>query len=326
MWNQIKQHPWAVGIAALIHLLLLAFFVVNVDWHREVGDTAEAVEAEMVGDPKRIAEIQKQMENPPPPTPEQLREEQRLEEERQKQIEEEQRLVAERQAEVEEEQRLQDEQRQAEQKQLEEEQRLADLKQQEDARLAEEKIKAEQAVQIEKERARKVEKEQQRQAEIKRQKEAEKKKQRQAEVKRKAQEKQKKIAEEKRRKEDERQLREAEMQAEAARFAGAMEAEEASISAARRSSQIKQWENSIKLRVRSKWLEPPGGASGECRVEVVQARTGTVLDVQVVPSPSCDSAMQKSVARAVRRADPLPRPKDPSIFDGRINFTFKPEQ
>ena len=116
------------------------------------------------------------------------------------------------------------------------------------------------------------------------------------------------------------------MQAEAERFAGAMEAEEAAISAAKRTSMIKQWEHSIKLRVRSKWLEPPGGASGECKVEVVQARTGTVLDVQVVPSPSCDPAMQESVAKAVRRANPLPRPKDPSIFDGRINFTFKPEQ
>ena len=326
MWNQIKQHPWAVAIAALIHLLLLAFFVVNVDWHREVGETAEAVEAEMIGDPQRIAEIQKQMENPPPPTPEQLREERRLEEERQKQIEEEQRLEAERQAQIEEEQRLQEEQRQAEQKQLEEEQRLADIKQQEEVRLAEEKEKAEQAALAEKEREREVEKEQQRQAEIKRQKEVEEEKQRQAEIKRKEEQKQKRIAEEKRRKEEKSKLREAEMQAEADRLAGAMEAEEASISAAKRSSMIKKWENSIKLRVRSKWLEPPGGASGECRVEVVQARTGTVLDVQVVPSPSCDSAMQESVARAVRRADPLPRPKDPSIFDGRINFTFKPEQ
>ena len=116
------------------------------------------------------------------------------------------------------------------------------------------------------------------------------------------------------------------MQAEAERLAGAMEAEEAAISSAKRSSLIKQWENSIKLRVRSKWLEPPGGASGECKVEVLQARTGTVLDVQVVPSASCDSAMQESVARAVRRADPLPRPKDPSIFDGKINFTFAPPE
>jgi len=319
MWNQIKQRPWAVAIAALIHLLLLAFFVVGVDWHHEVGETAEAVEAEMIGDPQRIAEIQKQMENPPPSTPEQLREEQRLEEERQAQIAKQQ--------------RLQEEQRQAEQKQLEEEQRLADIKQQEEVRLAEEKIKAEQAALAEKERKRQAEvkrkeeaeKEKQHQAELKR-KEQEKQKQRQAELKRKEQEKQKKIAEEKRRKEEEQQLREAEKQAEAARLAGAMEAEEAAISAAKRSSMIKQWENAIKLRVRSKWLEPPGGASGECRVAVIQARTGTVLDVQVIPSPSCDSAMQKSVARAVRRADPLPRPKDPSIFDGRIDFIFKPER
>jgi uncharacterized membrane protein YdfJ with MMPL/SSD domain len=66
MWHQIIHHPWAVAIAALIHLLLLAFFVINVDWHREVSDTAIAVEAEMVGDPKRIAEIQKQMQHSPP--------------------------------------------------------------------------------------------------------------------------------------------------------------------------------------------------------------------------------------------------------------------
>ena len=104
-----------------------------------------------------------------------------------------------------------------------------------------------------------------------------------------------------------------------------MEAEEAAISAAKRNRMIKQWENAIKLRV-SRWLEPPDGASWECKVKVMQARTGMVLDVQVVPSPSCDPAMQASVARAVRRADPLPRPKDPGIFDSRINFTFSPEQ
>jgi colicin import membrane protein len=331
MWQQIKQHPWAVAIAALIHLLLLAFFVVTVDWHREISETAGAIEADFVGDPERIAEIQKQMEMPPPPTQAQEEarrlEEEQEEEERQKQADEAQRIEEEQRLEEERKQLAegklkeeQEQQRLAELKQQEEEQRQADIKRKEEIRLAEEKEKAELA---EKKRQQEIEKEEQRQAEKKRQ-EAKKEQQRQAEIKRKEEQKQKKIAAEKQRKEEEQRLREAESQAEAKRLTGAMEAEEAAISSARRDRLIGQWKHAIKQRVGSKWLEPPGGASGECKVEVIQARTGTVLDVQVVPSASCDPAMQKSVAKAVKRADPLPRPKDPSIFEGEIIFTFDP--
>ena len=329
MWYQIKQHPWAVAVAAIIHLLLLAFFVLNVDWHREVKDAAAAIEAEMVGDPTRITEIQKQMKNPPPPTPEQLQEEQRLEEERQKQIEEQQRLDEERKKKIEDErlQEEQEQQRQTEQKQREEKQRLAEMKQQEEARIAAEIVKAEKADLAEKERQQKAEEERKRQAEIKRKEEqAEKEKQRQAEVKRKEAEKQKRIAEEKQRKEEERKLRDEEMQAEAELLAGAMEAEEARMASDQRARLIGQWKFKIQQRVATKWREPPDGISGECKVNVRQARTGTVLDVRVVPSPSCGAAMQKSVEKAVWDADPLPRPKDFSIFDGEINFTFTPPE
>jgi colicin import membrane protein len=192
--------------------------------------------------------------------------------------------------------------------------------------MLEEKKAAEQKMLEEKKRQQAIEQEKQRQAELKRKKEAEKEKQHQVELKRKKEAEQKRLSEEKHRKAEEKRLLQAEMQAESARLAGAMEAEEAAMSAARRGSMIKQWENAIRLRVRSKWLEPPGGASGKCKVEVTQARTGTVLDVYVVPSTSCNASMQDSVLRAVKRADPLPRPKDPSIFDSQIHFTFDPEQ
>ena len=81
----------------------------------------------------------------------------------------------------------------------------------------------------------------------------------------------------------------------------------------------------IKQKVQSRWLRPPGSAASfSCVVRVRQSPGGMVLKVDVQPSPSCDPDMQQSVERAVRKAEPLPKPKDSALFERNINFTFEP--
>ncbi len=69
MWELIRKHPRAVLVAAFIHLFLLAFFIVSVDWHRDVPAPAQPIKARAIIDPKEVAELKKQIE-PPPPEPE----------------------------------------------------------------------------------------------------------------------------------------------------------------------------------------------------------------------------------------------------------------
>jgi len=49
-----------------------------------------------------------------------------------------------------------------------------------------------------------------------------------------------------------------------------------------------------------------------------------VSEVTVTKS-SGNVAFDNSVIAAVRKSSPLPRPKDPSLFEREINFEFDPE-
>ena len=50
---------------------------------------------------------------------------------------------------------------------------------------------------------------------------------------------------------------------------------------------------------------------------------GDVIDVRL-QSCTGDTAFQRSVERAVRKAEPLPLAPNPDVYDREIYFTFKP--
>jgi colicin import membrane protein len=57
---------------------------------------------------------------------------------------------------------------------------------------------------------------------------------------------------------------------------------------------------------------------------VRQIPGGEVVEVRIVQS-SGNAAFDQSVERAVLKASPLPRPRDPSLFAQEIEFIFEPE-
>ncbi len=308
MWALIRQHPTAVLVALLIHLLLLAFFVVNFDWHRPTGGLPQPIEAVAVTDPSQVQALRQQMAHPPPPQPPEPQTappeppSPPAPEPRQEELARQQAAERQRQAEEERRKKLEAEQR----RKAEEERRK--------------KLEAEQRRKAEEERRKKLEAEQRRKAEEERRKKLEAEKRRKAEAERKRREaaRRKRLAEERRR-------RAAEQKAEQERLAQMMASEEAALAAAALQRERNRYIAAIKRRVQSNWLRPPDTPTGNCRVLVTQAPNGTILDVKVEPSPSCNPAMRQSVEKAVWRSDPLPRPPSRQVYERQIRFVFEPQ-
>ena len=158
---------------------------------------------------------------------------------------------------------------------------------------------------------------------------------------RKAEEEAKKKAEQERiarekaeRAEKERQAREAKEKAEKARIAKEKADREArerelleQMQGERDASERQQVAAAIQAKVERNWLRPPGtGEQGlRCTVRVRLGSTGSVLLVNVVKS-SGNSAFDRSVEAAVRKADPLPMPRSERLLAQfrEIEFVFEP--
>jgi hypothetical protein len=65
----------------------------------------------------------------------------------------------------------------------------------------------------------------------------------------------------------------------------------------------------------------PGRGAITCRVEVLQNRTGEVLEVTPTHC-GADSRWRASLVSAVRGASPLPAPPDPRVFRRRVALEF----
>lgn len=185
-----------------------------------------------------------------------------------------------------------------------EQQRLAKVKQ-EQAEL-EKKREQEQKQLAELEYKRKVEQERQRQEEEKRQAEAERKA---AEAKRQA-------AEAKRR-EDERKKQLAEQLA----------AEERANAESAAQTEIDKYLALIRQKVTRNWLKPAGAPKGlACTVRVRTIPGGEVVGVTIIKG-SGNAIFDRSVESAVRKAAPLPLPRDPAVAARmrEIDFEFIPE-
>lgn len=74
------------------------------------------------------------------------------------------------------------------------------------------------------------------------------------------------------------------------------------------------------------WIRPPSARAGlECTLFVNQAAGGTVIDVKLGPCNG-DEAVRESITNAVYRASPLPAPRDPRVFERRLQIVFKPRE
>lgn len=91
--------------------------------------------------------------------------------------------------------------------------------------------------------------------------------------------------------------------------------------------EIDKYQVLIRQKVVRNWLKPAGSSKG--LVSTVKVRLipgGDVIDVKVIKS-SGNAIYDRSVERAVRKASPLPLPKDPAIaarmYDIEFNFALE---
>lgn len=296
-----KHLPLSIAIAVVVHvgafMLLALGYQVKQERESTPHKVINTVKAKVI-DEAELVENQRRRE-------EALR---RKELERQQQLAEQKRLEQQRLKQAEKEKRLQDE-LEAERKKA----RLAEQKAKKEKKRAEEARK-----QAELERKRLAE-EKRRVAE---QKKAEAK--RRAELKKKAEAK--RLAELKKRKEQEQaaidrqrlaslEQEEAELNAEAQRVLQARE----------RSRLIAEYQDAIRNKIERNWRKPLDyQADDQCRVLVLQSLGGVVNDV-VVENCTGNDEFRDSVEKAVWKADPLPEPPAPELFDREVLFTFSPK-
>lgn len=138
---------------------------------------------------------------------------------------------------------------------------------------------------------------------------AEEKKQKKAETKRKA------IEADRREKERKQQL------------VAQLEAEEQERFEILARGEINKFQALIRQKVTRNWLKPSGVRKGlACTVRVRTIPGGDVVGVTIIKS-SGNTIFDRSVERAVRKASPLPLPRDPAISARmrEIDFEFVPE-
>ena len=313
---RLKRHiPTSVILAVLFHVVAVILLIVGFQMSTKPRGPAPPEMSSVKASVIDMRELERR------------KEEQRRAEELKRQ----QALEAQRRAE-EEKRRLEDEKRRAEearrQAKLKQEQELK--RQQEERRRAEE-LKRQQA----QEAKRRKQEEKKRAAEAKRQAELKK------EQERKRQEEERRRAEEAKRqaelkKEQERKRREAERKAEQKRLAAILEEEAAALRAAEERQRQAAYNRKLKAltdryrdaisgKIQGLWRKPVNAPTGAyCYVYVRQTPGGYVQEVQVQKCTG-DEDFRRSVEAAVWKADPLPAPPDPAVFDREIRFKFYPE-
>jgi len=301
MSGLIRRNPLAVFLAILLHIAIVAFMLVGVDWlekPKKLASTVKIVNARVVDESKLQAELKK------------------LEDAKKK------KLDAEVAVRKEEEKRLADlkKRRDVEQK------RLADL---ERKRLETEKQQAKKLAELKK----KQEAERKKLEEMKNTRDlAEKvrkaKAQAAAERKKKADEARKKAEAEadKLRKaaakkaEAEKKRQAAIAKAEAEKAARQQELEER-LEAEQDATELDLLTRQIQTKVTQNWIRPPGTTGLKCTVRVRLGTSGSVLLVQVIIS-SGNGSFDRSVEAAVRKSEPLPMPRSPRLLAQFRELTF----
>ncbi|MDR2876611.1 MAG: cell envelope integrity protein TolA [Chromatiales bacterium] len=295
------EQPRALTYALLVHLGVLAVFVLSFEWttvvRPEPPSSEPIVQAALVNEADVQREVQKLKEAEERKVADEAARQRRVEEQRKR-----------------EEQQLADLKRQQEQvtKQAEE-QRKRD--EQAIKQAAEQRKQAEQAAQ---KAAEQRKQEEQRLADVKKQQDNARKAEQAKQAEQRKQEEQR-LAEQKRRDDEA-----ARQRAEEQRQRDAQAAE----TARRQQSEVDRYLGYIKQQVTRAWIQPPSWQKGQqCLVRVKLIPGGDVVAVSVVRSCG-DAQANRSVEDAVWRAAPLQVPSaDNALFDRfrELEFVFNPE-
>jgi hypothetical protein len=82
---------------------------------------------------------------------------------------------------------------------------------------------------------------------------------------------------------------------------------------------------SLQQKIERNWLKPMGsGKMPVCEVLVEQGPGGIILDVAFGSCDGSTATYRQSILNAVYKAEPLPSPGDPELFERELNFYFNP--
>src|SRR5688500_5476495 len=91
-----------------------------------------------------------------------------------------------------------------------------------------------------------------------------------------------------------------------------------------RKSQIDKYRNAIRDRIKRYIVLPPNiQGNPEAEFDVIQLPGGEVLGVKLKRG-SGNAAYDSAVERAILKAQPLPLPPDPALFERKLNLRFRP--
>lgn len=300
------------GLALTLHLAILAMFGIGFSSESEVvrqKPLPELIQASILDDAKIIEEAERLKTKQKNKQLAQKKQQQTLENKRKK----EQKLL-----------------QSARKKRLQEEKKARELKKKHKAQLQKEKQKLEKIKKQKSLEAAKL-------AKIKKQKVAEAKR---LDDQRKAEENKRKLAKQAEQKKQQELIAKqkaeaAEKSAQKAKQAAAAKAKKAEQAAA---SKAKTAQNrqatisstaAIQQKVNNRWIKPISSRKGlNCTIRVKLLPSGDVMDASVIRS-SGDTIFDRSAENAVRKASPLPVPKDRALFAKSFRtfvFEFKPER
>jgi colicin import membrane protein len=90
------------------------------------------------------------------------------------------------------------------------------------------------------------------------------------------------------------------------------------------SKALASWVDKIRAKIRGNIVLPPGiKGNPEARFDIVLLPTGEVLDVRKAKSSGL-AALDDAIDRAIRKSSPLPKPDDMSVFERKIEITYRP--
>ena len=317
MFAELRQYPQALMLSVLLHVGLLAVIFISLDSADErklikQGEMTKTVKAQVIDSQQLEATKEKK------------------------------------QAEIDKEKKAQEASRkgklQADKKKREEAKRKADAKKKKQAEEKRKKTEAKKKADAKKKKeaaalkkkqveAEKKESEKKRKlAEVKHKKELEDAKA--AEAKRIAEEKkkteakklaeQKRLADEKKKQEAaKRRIAEEEQKRKQDELKAQLEAEETQ----RRLSSLRDaYRLAIKQKIERNWRRPQeSGKVPDCEVRVIQGPGGIILDVEFGVCAGGTNTYRASIENAVYKAEPLPKPGDPALFERELIILFNPK-
>jgi len=105
----------------------------------------------------------------------------------------------------------------------------------------------------------------------------------------------------------------------------ALAAEEEGAAVAR-SGVMDEYRSLLVQTIERNWIRPPSARAGlQCTLYVTQAPGGTVVDVKL-GACNGDQVVRESITTAVYKSSPLPAPRDPRVFERRLEIVFKPTE